>query len=72
MDKVSLALTKVYPPAKIVVPIIKSVEKYITISTKAIIRKGIHILIQSVKPIVKQLVDKVKSTTKKIFNLLKA
>ena len=67
-----MVMTKVYPPAKAVVPVIKRAERYITVATKEVVRKGIRTLAQAAKPIVKQVAAKVKSIATKVLNLLKA
>lgn len=72
LDKLCFALTKIYPPATIVVPIIKATERYITIGTKLALRKGINTLAQISKPIVQKAVAKVKSVAKRVMNFLKA
>lgn len=72
LDKLCMVITKVYPPAKIVVPVIKSAEKYITVATKVAIRKGVHTLAKAAKPIVQRTVAKVKSVANKVLNFLKA
>lgn len=72
LDKLCVAMTRVYPPAIAVVPIIKRVERYITVTTKVIVRKGIRTLAQAAKPVVKQVAAKVKSVATKVLNFLKA
>lgn len=72
LDKLCFALTKIYPPATIVVPFIKAMERYITIGTKLALRKGINTLAQISKPIVQKAVAKVKSVAKRVMNFLKA
>ena len=72
LDKLCFALTKIYPPATIVVPIIKATERYITIGTKLALRKGINTLALISKPIVQKAVAKVKSVAKRVMNFLKA
>ena len=72
LDKLCMVMTKVYPPAITVVPVIKHAERYITVATKVIVRKGIRTLAQVAKPIVKQVVTTVKSVAKKVLNFLKA
>ena len=71
LDKLCVAMTKVYPPAMAIVPIIKRAERYITVATKVVVRKGIRTLAQVAKPIVKQVVTKVKSVATKVLNFLK-
>lgn len=72
LDKVCMVMTKVYPPAVVVVPIIKSAERCITVATKVVVRKGIRTLAQAAKPIVQRTVAKVKSVARKVLNFLKA
>lgn len=72
LDKLCMVMTKVYPPAITVVPVIKHAERYITVATKVIVRKGIRTLAQAAKSIVKQVATKVKSVARKVLNLLKA
>ena len=72
LDKLCMVMTKVYPPAITVVPVIKHAERYITVATKVIVRKGIRTLAQAAKPIVKQVAAKVKSIATKVLNFLKA
>lgn len=72
LDKLCLALTKIYPPFTAVVPIIKASERYITIGTKIAVRKGINTLAKIAKPVVQKAITKVKSVAKKVMNFLKA
>ena len=72
LDKLCVAMARVYPPAMAVVPVIKRAERYITVATKMVVRKGIHTLAQAAKPIVKQVVITVKSVARKVLNFLKA
>ena len=72
LDKLCMVMTKIYPPAIAVVPVIKSAERYITVATKVVVRKGIRILAQAAKPIVQRTVAKVKSVARKVLNFLKA
>ncbi len=72
LDKLCLALTKIYPSTTAVVPIIKASERYITIGTKLAVRKGINTLAKIAKPVVQKAVTKVKSVAKKVMNFLKA
>lgn len=72
LDKLCMAMTRVYPPAIAVVPVIKRAERYITVATKVAVRKGIRTLAQVAKPIVKQVVTTVKSVARKVLNFLKA
>lgn len=72
LDKLCMVMTKVCPPAITVVPVIKHAERYITVATKVIVRKGIRTLAQAAKPIVKQVAAKAKSIATKVLNFLKA
>lgn len=72
LDKLCFALTKIYPSATVVVPIIKASERYITIGTKIAVRKGINTLAKIAKPVVQKAITKVKSVAKKVMNFLKA
>lgn len=72
LDKLCMVMTKVYPPAITFVPVIKHAERYITVATKVVVRKGIRTLAQAAKPIVKQVATKVKSVARKMLNFLKA
>ena len=72
LDKLCMVMTKVYPPAKVVVPVIKSAERYITVTAKIVVRKGLYTLAKAAKPIVQHTVTKVKSVAKKVLNFLKA
>lgn len=72
LDKLCMVMTKVYPPANAIVPIIKSAKRYITVATKVVVRKGIRTLAQAAKPIVQRTVAKVKSVAKKVLKFLKA
>lgn len=72
LDKLCMAMTKVYPPAITVVPVIKHAERYITVATKVIVRKGTRTLAQAAKSIVKQVATTVKSVARKVLNFLKA
>lgn len=72
LDKLCVALTKIYPPAITLVPIIKASERYITIGTKMAVRKGINTLAKIAKPVVRKTITTVKSVAKKVMNFLKA
>lgn len=72
VDKLCFALTKIYPPATAIVPIIKASERYITTGTKLAVRKGISILAKIAKPVVQKAITKAKSVAKKVMNFLKA
>lgn len=72
LDKLCFALTKIYPPATVVVPIIKASERYITIGTKIGVRKGINTLAKIAKPVVQKAITKAKSVAKKVVESLKA
>lgn len=72
LDKLCFALTKIYPPATVVVPIIKASERYITIGTKIAVRRGINTLAKIAKPVVQKAITKVKSVAKKVMIFLKA
>ena len=72
LDKLCMVMTKVYPPAKAIVPVIKSAERYITVATKVVVRKGIYTLAKAAKPIVQRTVAKVKSVARKVLNFLNA
>lgn len=72
LDKLCFALTKIYPPATVVVPIIKASERYITIGTKIGVRKGINTLAKIAKPVVQKAITKAKSVAKKVMESLKA
>lgn len=72
LDKFCMVMTKIYPPSITVVPVIKSAERYITVATKVVVRKGIYALAQAAKPIVQRTVTKVKSVARKVLNFLKA
>lgn len=72
LDKLCFALTKIYPPATAIVPIIKASERYITIGTKIAVRKGINTLAKIAKPVVQKAITKVKSVAKRVMNFLEA
>lgn len=72
LDKLCFALTKIYPPAIEVVPIIKASERYITIGTKIAVRKEINFLAKIAKPVVQKAITKVNSVAPKVINFLKA
>lgn len=72
LDKLCVALTKIYPPTITLVPIIKASERYITIGTKMAVRKGINTLAKIAKPVVRKTITTVKSVAKKVMNFLKA
>lgn len=72
LDKLCLAITKIYPPAATVVPIIKNSERYITVGTKLAVRKGINILANNAKPVIQKAVTAVKSVATKVLNYLRA
>ena len=72
LDKLCMVMTTIYPPSKTLVPIIKSAERYITVATKVVVRKGIYTLAKAAKPIVQRTVTKVKSVARKLLNSLKA
>lgn len=60
------AVEKVFPPAKVITPVVRSATPYITEKAKTYVRKGIDIVASYTKKAVKVVAEKVKSTVKSV------
>ncbi|MCG0153790.1 hypothetical protein [Phocaeicola vulgatus] len=72
VDKLCQVLVKKYPPVTTVVPIIKRTERYITVATKAVVRKGIRAMAGTAKSVVREMAEKTTRVTCKTVRFLKA
>jgi hypothetical protein len=72
LDRLCGAMVSVFPQTASLVPVIKSLEKYITPIAKVTARKGIQVIADTAKVVVRKVADKAKQVAKKISNFLKA
>lgn len=72
VDKLCQVLVKKYPAATPVVSIIKRTERYITVATKAVARKGIRAMAGTAKTVVRKMTEKAIRVTSKTARILKA
>lgn len=70
LDKLCTVIAKVYPPATVFVPVIKVAEKYIVPIAKMAVRKGISVLAEGAKTVVRSAVKAVKNGVKKFASWL--
>lgn len=70
VDKVCKVVNKVFPPAKAVVPLIKKAERFIRPKVKAVVRKGISVVANAAKVVVRSVVNVAKKVAGKIMNWL--
>lgn len=70
LDKLCTVIAKVYPPATVFVPVIKAAEKYIVPIAKMAVRKGISVLAEGAKTVVRSAVKAVKNGVKKFASWL--
>lgn len=68
-DVVVNAVTKVFPPVKVIAPVVKAVVPYVTKAVKTVVRKGVEVIANVAKTVVK-VVSGVKKIGKKIWNFL--
>lgn len=72
LDRLCGAMVGAFPQTASLVPVIKSMEKYITPIAKVAARKGIQVIANTAKAAVRKIADKAKQVAKKISNFLKA
>lgn len=72
LDRLCMVMTKVYPPTAALVPYIKMAEKYINVSAKVVVRKGITVIAKAAKSVVRKAVSAGRKVFAKIKDLLKA
>lgn len=72
IDKICVVITSAYPQARTVVPIIKSCERYITGAVKIAVIKGISAMQRAAKPVLRQVLAKVKSASRKVLSIINA
>lgn len=70
LDKLCTVIAKVYPPATVFVPVIKVAEKYIVPIAKMAVKKGISVLAEGAKTVVRSAVKAVKNGVKKFASWL--
>lgn len=70
LDKLCTVIAKVYPPATVFVPVIKAAEKYIVPIAKMAVKKGISVLAEGAKTVVRSAVKAVKNGVKKFASWL--
>ena len=68
-DAVVNAVTKVFPPAKVIAPVVKAAVPFVTKAIKTVVRKGVEVIANVAKTVVK-VVSGVKKIGKKIWNFL--
>lgn len=72
LDKLCMVMTKVYPPTAVLVPYVKATEKYVNAAAKVLVRKGMGVITQAAKSVVRKVVSAGKKVAAKIKNFLKA
>lgn len=71
-DMLYKAVSCVFPPAKVVAPIVEKAVRYVTPRIKNFVRKGIKTVAEAAKPIVRNVVKAGKKVLSKVGNVLKA
>ena len=71
-DKLYKAVSLVFPPAKVIAPIVEKAVRYVTPRIKTFVRKGIKTVAEAAKPIVRGVVEAGKKVLNKVGNVLKA
>lgn len=72
LDKLCMVMTKVYPPTAVLVPYVKATEKYVNAAAKVLVHKGMGVITQAAKSVVRKVVSAGKKVAAKIKNFLKA
>lgn len=57
LDKLCTVIAKIYPPATVFIPVIKSAEKYIVPIAQLAVRKGLSVVAEGAKTIVRSVVN---------------
>lgn len=70
LDKLSMVIAKVYPPATIFVPVIKVAEKYLVPIAKVAVRKGLSAVANAAKSVVRSAVKGFVKVGKKVVSLI--
>ena len=70
LDKLCAVIGKVYPPAMVFVPVIKEAEKYIVPIAKLAVRKGLSVVAEGAKSIVRSAAKGLVNAGKKVLSFL--
>ena len=70
LNRVCDLISKVYPPATVFVPVIKSVEKFIVTAAKVAVRKGLKYVAEGAKTIVRSVAKGIAKVGRKVLSLI--
>ncbi len=70
LDKLCKVIARVYPPATVFVPVIKTAEKYIVPFAKLAVRKGLSVVAEGAKSFVRSAVKTFKKVGRKVLSLI--
>lgn len=70
LDKLCKVTAKVYPPAAVFVPVIKSAEKFIVTAAKVAVRKGMKYVAEGAKTVVRSVAKGLVKVGKKLASWL--
>lgn len=68
LNRVCDLISKVYPPATVFVPVIKSAEKFIVTAAKVAVRKGVKYVAEGAKTVVRSVVKGVAKVGRKVLS----
>lgn len=68
LNRVCDVIAKVYPPASVFVPVIKTAEKYIVTAAKVAVRKGLKYVAEGAKTVVRSVVKGVAKVGRKVLS----
>lgn len=69
LDKLCKVIARVYPPATVFVPVIKTAEKYIVPIAKLAVRKGVSVVAKAAKSVVRSAVKGIAKVGRKVASL---
>ena len=70
LNRVCDLISKVYPPATVFVPVIKSAEKFIVTAAKVAVRKGLKYVAEGAKTVVRSVAKGLVKAGKKLASWL--
>ena len=70
LNRVCDLISKVYPPATVFVPVIKSAEKFIVTAAKVAVRKGLKYVAEGAKTIVRSVAKGIAKVGRKVLSLI--
>ncbi len=70
VNTVVKAVSAVFPPARVIAPVVKAVVPFVITAAKKIVRKGIEVAAKVAKTVVKKVVTGIKKIGKSIFRFL--